>query len=242
VADSLLFDGDGSGSGDYREFSAGSVVGTGAFSQVAIVKPVGAFSGYDFIINWNPSGLNPGAGLTLNGGVVTWWNGTTERTGATLPASDEWYLIGCSKATGTVTPRYHYYRYSTSTPAHGNLSGTMGNWPALTAIRWMHSAGEAFPGNLLIGGMWDSELSDGTFETLATGGLEAWISAAPKEGWRFDTTSAISPFVGTSTQTASVNETLDVGDAPAGWTDASWDPEQDSPAVLRTVLSTTRLT
>ena len=220
MSDSLLFDGDGGATGDCRAFSAGSLAASGALSLAFVVKPVGAFSGFDFLVNWNPDGsFNPSAGITLNGGVLTAWDGSSpDRTGPTL-VTDEWWLIGYSKATGTVTPRYHTYRYSTTTHAHGNFSGTNANWTALSTIRLMHAAGEAFPGNLLIGAGWDSELSDAAFEALAVGGLQAWENAAPDEGWRFDTTGTITPFAGTSTQTDSQNETLDVGDAPAGWSD-----------------------
>jgi hypothetical protein len=211
MPDSLLLD----NVDDLRQYTAGNIAGTGALSLVAIVKPSGAFSAYDWLFNWNGS---IAAGLGLNGGVMTVYDGASERTGPTL-VTDEWWLMSLTKATGTVTPRYHTYRYSTTTWAHGNFSGTVANFPACTAMRWSGVSGELFPGNLLIGGVWDSDLGDG----IASLGLEAtkgaWVTAAPDEGWRFDTTGTITPFSGVSTQNLSTGGTLDVGDAPAGWSD-----------------------
>lgn len=209
MADSLLFD----GVDDSRTYSAGNIAGNGALSLAMIVKPSGVLVDWRWSVNWNAGGSSGFGALN----ALLWISSGTQPTGPTI-VTDEWWLLGFSKATGTVTPRYHTYRYSTTTWAHGTFSGTITNYPACTSIRFMDAPGELFAGNLLIAGVWDSELADGTFETLEAAQAD-WVTAAPDEAWRFDTTGAISPFVGTSTQTGSTGATLDTGDAPAGWAD-----------------------
>jgi hypothetical protein len=228
MADSLLF----AGGTDRRQFDQGTVVGTGAVSVAAIVKRTGADGGgstYSWFCRFQNTGadsfplglLDPAlAGTNL---VITTWDGATEvQADPTITTVlNEWYLVGVSKASGTATPRYHIYRYSTAQWEHGNFGGSIGNYAAPDqGIVWGLEGGEGLVGNLLIGAIWDSNVADGTFETLAFN-MPAWVTAAPKEGYRFDRTSAITPFVGTGTQSANGSETLDVGDAPAGWSDTA---------------------
>lgn len=209
-----------------KGFTQGSLAGNGALSVAAIVKRTGdASSTYGWISQWAGSTayvlgtIFPDAG-GVNTTLAT-YNGSTERNAAPtmLLLYNEWYLIGLSKASGTTTPRYHLYRYSTDEWEHGNFDGTMANYPAPSGgVEWASAGGESWIGNLLVGAMWDSELADATFETLAFE-KPAWITAAPDEAVRFDTTGTVTPFVGTSTQFGTTGGTLDVGDAPAGWSD-----------------------
>jgi len=96
---------------------------------------------------------------------------------------------------------------------------TAANFPAIQQMRIGGWNTEAAAGNILIAAVWDSDLGDGIASLSLETGLSAWVAAAPDEGWRFDKTSTITPFVGTSTQGASTGATLDSGDAPAGWSD-----------------------
>jgi len=201
---------------DYREFSPGNIAGNGALSLIAICKPVGAT--LDGLYHWFFNINNIAAGFGIVNAQLEVYDGTSERVAITVPAIDEWYLIGVTKAAGTVTPRFHLYRYSTTTWTHTNGGGTIVNFPALTQLTLPHLLTETFDGNLLIAGIWDSELSDATIETLELG-KASWVTAAPDEAWRFNTAGTITPFVGTSTQTNQQGGTLDVGDAPAGWSD-----------------------
>lgn len=214
MADSLLFD----GSDDLRAFSAGNYSGAGAMSIACIVKPTTLAASSQFFVNYNTAGS---AGVLVDVTTLTVYDGTNVRTGPTV-VNDEWWLLGYSKAAGTVTPRYHTYRYSTTTWAHGNFSGTTVS-AASSGVQWMQSGAEPMGGSLLIGAVWDSNLADAAFEELECL-KDNWIAAAPDEAWRFDTTGAITPFVGTSTQTASTGGTLDTGDVPVCWDDAPQDP------------------
>lgn len=213
MPDSLLFD----GVDDVRTYSPGNVAGSGALTVVCVVKP-DATSHYQFIQSFN---LSSRSGCSLVDTEEFRVNdNVTEPSGGPTITTGEWWLLGMTRAAGSTTPRYHTYRYSTTTWAHSNWAGTMANFPATTSIRFGFSAGEQFQGSLLIAGIWDSELSDGTMETLEAD-TASWTTAAPDEAWRFDTVGTITPFVGTSTQTASTGGTLDTGDAPAGWSDGA---------------------
>jgi hypothetical protein len=221
TADSLLF----AGGGNERGFTPGSFVGTGAFSVAVVVKRTGWDGGtFAYTIRWNlPAGSDPlGIGMAdIGAGQLCVYDGTNERfADPTIPLNqDEWYLIGISKAAGTVTPRYHVYRYSTSEWEHGNFGGTIANFGAPTTIVWAQDSGQSWVGNMLIGAVWDSDLADATFETLELD-KASWYTAAPDEAYRFDTAGTITPFVGTGSQNTSNGATLDTGDAPAGWSDA----------------------
>jgi len=148
--------------------------------------------------------------------------------GTNFPASsfattiaNGWVLVAVTKAAGTVIPRYHKYNYGTQVWDHANAGASVGNLPALTSyIVGLSGQGfQPWPGDVLIEGVWDSVLSDVTLETLPVRLLN-WIAASPKEARRYDTAGTITPFVGTSSQTASVGGTLDAGDAPSGWDDS----------------------
>ena len=218
MADSLLFDGD-----DRREFEPGRFAGTGAFSIATIVKRTGWTAAYAFVLRIDsvaPDALPLGI-IDSGSGVFSTFDGSTERNWTpTVPiaTADEWFLFGISKAAGTTTPRGHVYRYSTDTWEHGDYNGTIGNYPTPIGLVWAEASGESWVGNILIGGVWDSVLSDATFETLHVS-KTAWTLAAPDEAKRFNTAGTIAPFIGTGTQVVSVGATLDTGDAPAGWID-----------------------
>jgi hypothetical protein len=234
---SWVFDGQGSdvdslhfsGGSDRREFSQGSVAGDGALSCAMIVKTTGGESAYSWMLRFDAATDAMILG-TIDGGTdatLTTYNGTTERQAnptMVIPWG-EWYLIGLSKAAGTTTPRYHVYRYGTSTWEHGNFDGTLANYPAPTAgLVWGHAASEAFTGNLLVGAIWDSELSDATFETLELA-LSAWVDAAPDHLVRFNAEGYCADITGTSVGQVDANlmvggtPDLAPGDAPSSWDD-----------------------
>ena len=131
--------------------------------------------------------------------------------------------------------QFHKYVYATNVWTHsGPVGGSVSdNFPAVTSLMIGESA--AFPGsgffdgNILIGAIWNSKLTDPQVEALALS-KQAWIDAAPAVGIRFDSASAISGgvFAGTATQTSRTGTTLDVGDVPTGpagtWTDGAGGP------------------
>jgi hypothetical protein len=219
MSDSLLF---AQASTPARDFDGGTFVGTGALSAVFIAKPTAtALDAVDhYLVSFNTLGSLTG-GLLVEVGSLSYWSGTgSASVGPTVPAANEWYLFAATKATGTSTPRFHMYRYSTSTWTHSN--GDIANASTDDVVannRIGHRAGTGYwDGNILIGGCWDSQLADLAVEGLAFN-KPAWVTAAPKEAWRLDTAGSFPPFVGTSTYGTAVDCSLDAGDAPSAWVD-----------------------
>lgn len=214
MADSLFFD----GVDDFITFSAGNYVSTGALSMAFICKR-DANSGAD-------------ADRPMNSGISLFFD-TTDRvhaffsvadypaTNPTVTTADGWVLVAFTKASGSDAGDFHIYYWDTTTWIHDPGGTAIASPASAQASRFGGASGPAnsFNGSLLIGGVWDSELSQATVETLING-QSAWVTADPAEAWRFDTLSSISSFTGTSTETARTGTTLDTGDAPAGWTDA----------------------
>ena len=220
MPDSLVFD----GVDDFIRFSPGSADGTGAYTVVVIAKIVDSatftnFFGFNNIdalfgkMNTDPAEMvvHPGNDPVLSS--------------FTIDSADNWCVFGFSKADGVgQLGRFHRYIYDTTTWTHSAGVQLAGPLPELAACTRIvlgargDVAGNFFNGNMLIAGWWDSELSDGDIENLADN-QQAWVDAAPEEAWRLDTTSTITPFVGTSTEAARTGTTLDPGDAPSGWSD-----------------------
>ena len=214
MPDSLLLN----GSTDFRDFSAGTVVGSGALTCLFILK-----KGLD--TTWqNPGGWNAidGHFFISDQDKLVLSDGTNFNPGATnVLIASGWVIVAATKAAGTVAPRYHIYNYGTTTWNHANAGGTITNLPALSTytIGLSGQAFQPFSGSVLLDAVWDSELSDGALEAM-TLNLSDFIAGAPKELRRYNTAGTITPLVGTSTQTAQSGGTLDTGDAPAGWSDA----------------------
>jgi len=222
MADSLYCD----GVDDYRRFNAGSVVGSGAITIVLIAKNIDPGTGWMNYLGWNSvdRGLY-GDDTSPTQRLAIWDGGVARASTFSVMDTENWLLLAASKPAGTSTPRFHRYKYDTSAWIHEAASGTIVDYPVCANITWAADGdiSQHFNGNILIAGIWDSELSDATIETLNLNKAD-WVTAAPKEAYRFDTAGTITPFVGTSTQTASVGGTLDSGDAPSGWSDGPATP------------------
>lgn len=230
MADSLLFD----GADDEIHFGIGDFVGSGAFSYVMIMKKTGEDGEYH--IPGNLKGTTSYVHwVDSTNRFYTQVGGTSNYPGSdcSVTVADGWVLIGYTKPTGSAVGNHHHYNYGSETWLHP-AGGTALNSCSVLTESWFGMSWESgypTPMNLLIAGVWDSELSSANIETLITG-TQAWIDLGPEELWRFDTMSSISSLTGSSTETSRVGTTLDTGVAPSGWTDVL------NPApTLRTVRS-----
>lgn len=220
MPDSLLFD----AVDDKVVFSPGTIVGTTAWTAAAIIKRTSDTAAYADIIGWNADDKTPLGLMNVTPATLTYYNesGIVLSSTATVTAADSWLLIAYSRPDGSAAPgRFHRYKYSTTTWIHENGdSNPVGELPTCTSIKIAASGipGNFFNGNILIVGWWESELSDGTIETLNTG-LRAWIDAAPAELWRLNNLGAIASLTGTSTESSRTGTTIDAGAAPNGWAD-----------------------
>jgi hypothetical protein len=103
--------------------------------------------------------------------------------------SGRWHLIAYTKASGTVTPRFHIYDYTTRLWVHENGGGTqadLGGPPSIPATIWLAqdnaSAGAGWSGQIQIEAYWNRELSDADCEALTDTRL-AWDASTPAALW-----------------------------------------------------------
>jgi hypothetical protein len=106
-------------------------------------------------------------------------------------AADGWVFVAAGKGTGTTTPRFHEYVYSTNTWIHedGGATSADATVPGSDGfVRLGQNAGAAqsLQGDLLIAGYYAGTLTDAQIESMAFS-LSAWLSAPNLAGlWLLD--------------------------------------------------------
>jgi hypothetical protein len=93
-------------------------------------------------------------------------NGTNHVGTTAILAAHGWVLLVISKASGTVQPRGHIYRYDTGVWVHENLSNTKAD-SVVDAGNSAISSGQFWDGDVYTGAAWASDMSDGQVEALA---------------------------------------------------------------------------
>jgi hypothetical protein len=217
MADSLLFD----GTDDYIQFSVGGVSSSGAYTVAIAAKITADDTAFRDLIAWefegnaslgfenaSPARLNVYGGSGPNVATSTF----------TCPASDGWCIYAWSRANGG-GGKLHKYVWGTDTWTHeSNATVIAADAAGRITIGANDGPSQYLDANILIAAWWNSELADGTIETLVDG-RPAWVAASPVECWRLDTLSSISSLTGSSTESTRVGTTLDTDDAPSGWID-----------------------
>lgn len=220
MPDSLIFD------GTDDKLNIGSfITGFNADMTILFIVKFVNYTNFPQILSWNSvdGGLMIDASPAIQAGDLA--------TGGDLSpftlSGTSWQLIGYGKAAGTVIPRYHRYIWDTAAWSHSNGGNFINNFAALTSARIGDSVtlpGQNFQGNMLIGGIWNANLSDLFVETLITG-KTAWENAI--EAWRFDSMSPLTSMgLGQSAETSRTGTAVATGIAPAGWTDTAGTPPQ----------------
>lgn len=119
--------------------------------------------------------------------VLRFWNGTSTADSAlTFTVADGWSLIGCSKDTGTVAPRFHKYTYAGNSWTHQNSGTSVANYsvsssegPSLGYIA------NSYNGELALVGLWNVILTDAQVECLPFS-LASWFQVNPMGLWLLD--------------------------------------------------------
>jgi hypothetical protein len=162
--------------GGFSVFSIAAILKT---TDVTNTKVIASFS------------ISPGPATTFQvdpDESVAWFDNVTKRnSAASRIVSGTWHLVCFTKATGTVTGRFHTYNYSTRTWVHENASGTSANSGALFNDDMYigqdnGSAGAGWEGQIQALGVWKSELTDAQVEELAPNSL-AWKIRKPDGLW-----------------------------------------------------------
>lgn len=114
---------------------------------------------------------------------------TTCLSTTTTTAADGWCLHVVTKVTGSATPRYHRYKYSTGVWVHENMSTTSldasGEATGLVEIGGtLGSSSDNFVGDIAQAGVFNVALADQDVESLAFT-LQAWFGSS-KGLWPLD--------------------------------------------------------
>lgn len=210
-------------------FSPGAAASyTAAFTLLFLWKPNAAQAG----TLWNAGHNVPGSSVALandySDGKVYWTSGGAftddGALGGAYSASTGWELWAMSKAAGTVTPRFHRYRYDTTTWSHGNGGGNVQDFA--TTIDAMYVGTR--PGSSETGDFWvaavggvNANLSD---SDIQTGGYIASILPWKNNlgfAWKFDlaVATAVVDLTGNGADQFALigTTTLDAGEDPPGF-------------------------
>lgn len=154
------------------------------------------------------------------------YNGTTNSGATKWSAADSWCLIAVTKATGSATPRFHKYVYSTGVWTHTNGAAALPNATSPSSSGSLvlgNVAGDALVGDLAAVAVWMTALSDAAVEALAPN-WPAWLAAAPQAAWLLNQastgTSVPDATGGGATQTALTGTTVSSATIP-GWSETA---------------------
>ncbi len=141
--------------------------------------------------------------------------------GFTIGVVDDWVLIAVTKATGTVAPRFHRYKFATGVWQHGDAGASIANSGAATTASYLggHPSGLFyFDGDIGIGGVANVVLSDSQIEELVVEEA-AWAAAGLDAVWpltQASTSTAVQDTVGGADETTLVGTSITSVDIP--WT------------------------
>lgn len=114
---------------------------------------------------------------------------STESYGVTGLSLNTWYFVAVSKATGTVTPRFHIYNFATNTWIHENGTQTCINSGVPVTSNFIGQTptpGKFYDGDIAVEAVWDIVLTDAQIESLPFN-LQAWYApVAPRGMWILD--------------------------------------------------------
>jgi hypothetical protein len=148
---------------------------------------------------------------------------TRESPTMTLTTSDGWVCIAVTKASGTVTPRFHKFVYAAGAASHEDANGTLADWTSpgptgLLVFNRMTATGTFGVGATYEAvAIYDRALSDAEFESAAQSRM-AMASLGPAYGlFAFDAAVArIIDLAGGGAQ-ASHTGTVDLGGSPLSY-------------------------
>lgn len=178
------------GANDLIVTSAGATTGT-TFGTFAVImqRNSTAYNSLVFLHTSTPTGIY---GMLIednaSGNQLELATAANSRFSTfTVVNADGWVLVAAGKATGSATPRFHKYVYSSNSWTHENGGGTLANASGtVNNVRFGEWEGiDDFGGDLAVAAMWKRNLADGEVELLAHS-LTAWHASAPTALWTFD--------------------------------------------------------
>ncbi len=168
----------------------GSTGTLGPYTYFCLVKMNGDGASGNFMLSRSASAniirFSKTAGNLLN--LLTSVGNVSATSTTNIVAADGWCLVGVSKASGTVNPRFYRYKFTSPTWARENAVGTLANGTGTAAsFRLGATSGSTFPINADIAAavMFNRVLSDAETELLP-GSYAAWFALAPSAVWILD--------------------------------------------------------
>ncbi|HST68346.1 MAG TPA: heparin lyase I family protein [Solirubrobacterales bacterium] len=160
---------------------------TGAITIAALIRPHSVTEGDALISLHTSGGVGSGYGLFIEGNnTLDFWNGVKDAyssSGALI--NNEWQLVAVTKGAGTVTPRFHVYRFSTNTWTHKNATSSLGNGASTsggTIQLGTWQGGWRYDGEFAATALYSYALSDGDIESLAVS-YSNWLTREPAGMW-----------------------------------------------------------
>ena len=227
VADSILL----AGAGARLAFSIGAANhASGPVTFVCVVKQTAGANWESLIGDWEPD-FQDRLGISDADNLFCTIAGTDCLSTVTVPAAGTWMIVGMTKATGTVAPRFHLYNGTSWTHCAGLTAlangATMDKWkvcPSRAATPSPETcSSSAFRTQPFLMVRWTPVC-----------GYAAWQAANFTEGVRCDAASGLTSWTaGSMAQTSATGVTLDTGDAPSWWDDSLTLPPTDAAEKLR---------
>lgn len=181
--------------GDELDLALGSMTIASPFTFAAVVRRTATTgNGYnDVIVGHNSGGgtgtyrgwdcgFNPAAANKM---YIYTASGTGLEDGPVLAVADGWAIAVWSKGSGTVTPRYHLYKFSTNTWTHANAGATLVDGTAPTAGgliklgRFETDTVGTMTGDIAAAAGWTRVLTDAEVENLVGPFQTAWMMLDP---------------------------------------------------------------
>lgn len=180
-------------SSEYIEISIGALGFTGDITWVGILN----FAGNDAVSQTlfaGGSATTGNARWLISRDTANKLNfqqaGSAVTSTTLITVSSGWVLVAVTKTSGTNTPVFHIYNYTSNSWTHENASGTLANNTApATASRigrnWAGGGANYFDGTCAIQGVWNAVLTNAQIEALAYT-FQSWFVVQPKGLWLLD--------------------------------------------------------
>lgn len=205
---------------DQVGFNLGAATfGQGPITIACLIKPTST-TGTRRIIEAATAAIAETYGILIDSG--TYFCVSLFANGPAAPTND-WQWIAFSKATGTVTPRFHFRNVTAAGAwSHTNPAGTANNGvtpPASLTVGAFNSTG-FYQGLIAALAIWGTQLSDGQVEAACTLAASDLAASTPAWGTLWNQGSVATPvpdFTGNGGNQLSISGTLVNAEDPPGF-------------------------
>lgn len=170
------------GAPNWINFTAGTFVGTGAYTMAALVRPDGSNSRFLAA----SAGTTEQQAMFLDTSHLYAFGDFSNGYGTLVTNGTVWYVVAVVKPAGSAHYRFHVWQYSSTgsgSMSHGESVGA-GNHPnfaaAATVLGIGKSNGGGSNGIITLTALWDRALTDAELDTLVSSHLAPWKALTPK--------------------------------------------------------------